>query len=232
MQDQCGNHAGRARVTATGTMERARDAASHAAHTAMDLCRYAAAVADSASAEVGQRIESMAGSLRDKGPHEGMMGTAASTVAKALERGGRCLQGGGLSGIADGLTDLVGRTLTAVGTRIDGDFHHIIKHQLALFKAELLQDLHKARRPLGTLACGVVLLLLGSVLIGFTAVHLLEWAFRPHLELWVCHLVVGSVVAVIGGGLTYYAWPEFRSVTAGQPGQSVERNLERKTEPN
>jgi hypothetical protein len=232
MQEQGGNHADRANATATTAMERAKHAASHAAHTAMDLGRYAAGMADTVSAQIGHRIESMGGSLRGKGPHEGMMGTAACRVANALERGGRYLQEGGLSGVADDLTDLVRRKLTAVETGIDGDFHHIIQQQLALFKAELLQDLHQAKRALGSLACGVALLLLGGVLICFTAVHLLEWAFRPHLELWACYLAVGGVIAVIGGGLTYYAWPGFLSATAGRPGQSVEQNLGRKTKPN
>jgi hypothetical protein len=122
-------------------------------------------------------------------------------------------------------------SLTAVVTGIVGDLQELIKQQLALFKAELKQDLHKTKEASISLVCGAVLLLLGSVLLCFTAVHLLEWAFRPHLELWACYLIVGGVVAAIGGGLTYYAWTGFRSVTAKQSVQSIEENLEWKTKP-
>jgi uncharacterized membrane protein YqjE len=123
-------------------------------------------------------------------------------------------------------------SLTAVVTGIIGDFQELIKQQLALFKAELKQDLRKAREASVSLACGLALLGLGSVLLCFFVVHLLEWAFRPHLELWVCYLIVGAVVAAVGGGLTAYAWGLFRSVTAEQSVQSIEENLEWKTKPN
>jgi uncharacterized membrane protein YqjE len=122
-------------------------------------------------------------------------------------------------------------SLTSVVTGIIGDFQELIKQQLALFKAELKEDLRKTKEASVSLVCGVALLSLGSVLLCFMAVHLLEWAFRPHLELWVCYLIVGSVLAAVGGGLTYFAWTEFRSVTAEQSVQSIEENLEWKTKP-
>jgi hypothetical protein len=197
-QEHGGNLADKAKGPPASTMERARDVASHAAHKAMDLGRYAAGVAGNATAKVGHRIESMGGTLRDSGPHEGMMGTAASTVANALERGGRYLQEEGLSGFADDLTRLIRRKLNAVRSEIHADLHKVIKQQLALLKAELKQDLRRSRGDLVSLVFARNLLILGGVLLCFTAVHLLEWAFRPHLELWACHLIVGSVVAGIG----------------------------------
>ena len=109
MQEQAGTVADKAKEAATSTMERAKDVASHAADKARDLGRSATDMADNATARVGSGIESMGGTLRDKAPHEGMMGTAASKVADTLERGGRYLQEEGLSGIADDLTDLIKR---------------------------------------------------------------------------------------------------------------------------
>jgi hypothetical protein len=197
-QEQEGNVADKAKGTPTSTVERAKDAASHAAHKAKGLGRYAAGMAGNAAAKFGSGIVSMGGTLRDRGPHEGMMGTAASKVANALERGGRYLQEEGLSGIADDLTRLIRRKLTAVRTELHGDLHRVIKQQLGLLKAELKQDLLRSRGELVSLVFGRNLLLLGSVLLCFTAVHLLEWAFRPHLELWACQLIVGSVVAGSG----------------------------------
>jgi hypothetical protein len=54
-------------------------------------------------------MQSLAGTLREKMPHEGMMGTAGSAVADTLERGGRYLQEEGLSGMAEDLTALIRR---------------------------------------------------------------------------------------------------------------------------
>ena len=109
MQEQAGTVADKAKEAATSTMERAKDVASHAADKARDLGRSAADMADTATAKVGSGIESMAGTLRDKGPHEGMMGSTASKVADTLEHGGRYLQEEGLSGIASDVTDLIKR---------------------------------------------------------------------------------------------------------------------------
>jgi len=109
MQEQAGTVADKAKEAATSTMERAKDVASHAADKARDLGRSATDMADNATARVGSGIESMGDTLRDKAPHEGMMGTAASKVADTLERGGRYLQEEGLSGIAGDVTDLIKR---------------------------------------------------------------------------------------------------------------------------
>jgi hypothetical protein len=231
-QGKGGIHADKAKLTATSTMDRANDVRSNAAHKAMDLCRYAAGIVDSATAKIGNGIESMGGTLRDKGPHKGTMGAATSRVANALERGGRYLQEERLSGITDDLTELVRRKLIVAETGIGGDVHLIIKQQLALFRAELKQDLHKTKETLVSLVCGVVLLLLGSALLCLTVVHLLEWAFRPQLELWVCYLIVGSVAVVIGGVLRYYGRTRFRSLIAEESVQYIEEKLELKTKPN
>jgi hypothetical protein len=104
-----GGMADKAKDAATSTMDRAKDMAGQAADKARDLGRSVADSAENATAKVGHGMESMAGTLRDKAPHEGMMGTAAGRVADTLERGGRYLQEEGLSGIAEGVTDLIKR---------------------------------------------------------------------------------------------------------------------------
>jgi hypothetical protein len=109
MQDQGGNLGDKAKDAAGSTMDRAKDMASHAADKARDLGRSASDMAENATSKVGSSIESMGGTLRDKAPHEGMMGTAASKVADSLEKGGRYLQEEGLSGIAGDVTDLIKR---------------------------------------------------------------------------------------------------------------------------
>jgi hypothetical protein len=65
--------------------------------------------ADSAVSSVGSGMQSVADTVRDKGPQSGMLGKAASGVASGLESGGRYLEEQGLSGMADDLTNLIRR---------------------------------------------------------------------------------------------------------------------------
>jgi len=54
-------------------------------------------------------MESLAGTIRQKAPHEGVFGNAASSVADTLEQGGRYIREEGLSGMADDLTNTIRR---------------------------------------------------------------------------------------------------------------------------
>jgi hypothetical protein len=231
-QEQAGNHSDKAQLNGTSTLDRARAVASSAAHKAKGLCRFAAGIAGSATVTIGNGFTSMGGALRQKGPHKGMMGTATSSVANALERGGRYLQEDGLSGLADDLTGVVRGKLTAARTEIREDAHQIVMVQLALLQAELKQGIQEIKWTLVSLVHGLVLLLLGSALFCFTAVHFLEWAFRPYLELWVCGLIVASVVVAIGGVRTFYARNRLRSVIAEKSLQYTHEKCELNTNAN
>jgi hypothetical protein len=48
--------------------------------------------ADRATTAVGSGMESLAGTVRENLPHDGMIGAASSAVADTLEKGGRYLQ--------------------------------------------------------------------------------------------------------------------------------------------
>jgi hypothetical protein len=65
--------------------------------------------ADSAVGSVGSGMQSMAGTIREGGPQSGVLGSASSKVAGALEDAGEYLESHGLSGIADDLTNLIRR---------------------------------------------------------------------------------------------------------------------------
>jgi hypothetical protein len=65
--------------------------------------------ADSATQSVGSGIQSLAGTIRDKGPQSGVLGNATEGLAGGLESTGRYLQQGGLSGMGRDLTDLIRR---------------------------------------------------------------------------------------------------------------------------
>jgi len=122
-------------------------------------------------------------------------------------------------------------TLTSTVSGIISDFQELVKQQLALFKAEVAADLRKTREASVSLVCGAVCLGIGTILLCLMLVHLLTWAFDPHLPLWGSYLIVGGVIAAIGGGLTYNAWTQFHGVTAEQSVKALEENLEWKTKP-
>ena len=94
---------------ATTVAHKAADAGSYVAHQAADAGSYVAHQAENATAAVGGELKSLAGTIRDKGPHDGMLGNASSAVASTLDTCGRELQEHGLSGIADDLTNMVRR---------------------------------------------------------------------------------------------------------------------------
>jgi hypothetical protein len=65
--------------------------------------------ADDAMSSVGQRMSSMAGSLRERAPREGMVGSAASAVADRLDQGGRYLQEHDLGDMTNDLAGVIRR---------------------------------------------------------------------------------------------------------------------------
>jgi hypothetical protein len=76
-----------------------------AAAATSGLAQAAEASTDDALASVGQRMSSVAGSLRQAAPRQGVVGSAAGSVADGLQTGGRYLQEHGVSDISD---DIVG----------------------------------------------------------------------------------------------------------------------------
>jgi ABC-type transporter Mla subunit MlaD len=63
--------------------------------------------ADDAAAGVGTGLKSVAGTIRQQGPHEGMLGQATSSVAGAIESTGQYLSEKQLSGMADDVASMI-----------------------------------------------------------------------------------------------------------------------------
>jgi hypothetical protein len=99
----------KARDVASSVTDKAKDVASSVTHKAGDLGGAAGEKADAAAASLGGTMQSLAGTIREKVPQEGLLGSAAGTVAGGLESGGRYLQEEGLSGMVDDLTELIRR---------------------------------------------------------------------------------------------------------------------------
>jgi hypothetical protein len=96
--------------SAKGHLQQAGSEAKQAAASAASgLTQKAHEKTDDALSSMGQRMTSMAGSLRETAPREGVVGSAAGAVAERLESGGRYLQNHGVSEITDDLTNVVRR---------------------------------------------------------------------------------------------------------------------------
>jgi hypothetical protein len=91
-----------ASAAASGLGQKVQDTASHLAQKAEDRT-------DDALSSVGQRMSSMAGSLRQTAPRSGAVGSAAGAVADRLESGGRYLQEHGVGEITDDIGGLIRR---------------------------------------------------------------------------------------------------------------------------
>jgi len=98
-----------AKDAASGMADRAKDVASAVGQRASDAANYAGQKAEDATAAAGGGLKTLASQVRQNAPHEGMLGSAASGVASALDRTGDYLREQGLSGMAEDLTGLVRR---------------------------------------------------------------------------------------------------------------------------
>jgi cell division septum initiation protein DivIVA len=99
----------KAKDTASSLAGQARDAASSVARTAGNVASSVGERASEAASSVGGGMKSLASTIRDKAPDSGMMGTAASSVADALDSSGRYLQEHGLRDLGGDLANLIRR---------------------------------------------------------------------------------------------------------------------------
>jgi len=97
-----------AREMASNLGQQARDAASTAADKAKEFGKEAGVKADDALHSVGQGMSSLAGTLRQNAP-QGVLGSAAGTVAEQLESGGRYLSEHDMGEIGKDLSNVIRR---------------------------------------------------------------------------------------------------------------------------
>jgi len=97
-----------AQDTASKVTGMARDVASNVGQQTAAAGSFIAHKADDAASTVGGEMKSLAGTIRDKGPHEGMLGNASSAVASTLESAGQELEQG-LGVMVEDVTSLVRR---------------------------------------------------------------------------------------------------------------------------
>ena len=98
-----------AESAASQATEKVQQAVSTAKDKAQEVASSASKRVDEATAALGQGVKSVAGSLRERGPQEGMLGSATGAVADSLESTGRYIQEEGLVGMAEDVTELIRR---------------------------------------------------------------------------------------------------------------------------
>jgi hypothetical protein len=99
----------KAKDIASSAVDSVKDAASSVAHSLGEAGSAVGDKANEATSAVGGGMKSLAGSIRQNTPKEGMLGSASASVADTLESGGRYLQEEGLRGMADDVTNLIRR---------------------------------------------------------------------------------------------------------------------------
>ncbi len=89
--------------------ENVQQTASAAMGKAQEMASSAGRKVDEAATNLGEHVQSAAGALRERGPQEGMLGSATGAIADRLDSAGRYLQEEGLVGMAEDVTELIRR---------------------------------------------------------------------------------------------------------------------------
>jgi ElaB/YqjD/DUF883 family membrane-anchored ribosome-binding protein len=115
-RETVGTAADRAKDVLVHAADKTKDLAGNLAEKAKnvttqaeDVAKNAGRRADDAAAYVGSGIRSAADTVRSKGPHDGLLGSATSATAGALESTGRYLEHEKLSGMLEDMGNLVRR---------------------------------------------------------------------------------------------------------------------------
>jgi hypothetical protein len=95
--------------TMTGVAQMARDAASSVSQAASGAASSVADQAKHAASSVAGGMHSLAGTIREHAPSQGVLGTAAGTVADTLDSSSRYLQEEGLNRLVDDMAGMVRR---------------------------------------------------------------------------------------------------------------------------
>jgi hypothetical protein len=89
--------------------DKAKEMASSAIHAIGEAEATVEKKANEATSAVGGSMKSLAGTIREKAPHQGKLGTASEAVADTLDKGGRYLQEEGLAGMGGEITECIRR---------------------------------------------------------------------------------------------------------------------------
>lgn len=92
---------------ASKVADRARDFTKAVSEKASEVAGAVGQKVEDATANVGSGLKTMADKVREKAPHNGILGSAAGSVADGIERTGDYLREEGLSGMSKDVAALV-----------------------------------------------------------------------------------------------------------------------------
>jgi Putative Actinobacterial Holin-X, holin superfamily III len=90
-------------------------------------------------------------------------------------------------------------SLAQLLTGIVSGAKELLRHELALAKYEIREDLRKTKTAMLSLGIGIGVAALGGLLLILMLVHLLD--ALAGLPLWACYGIVGGLLAIIGAVL-------------------------------
>jgi ElaB/YqjD/DUF883 family membrane-anchored ribosome-binding protein len=97
----------KAQDAATQAGHKAQEMAGNVAHKAQEAASALSDKADETLSRVGDRMSSWGSTIREKAPHEGLVGSAASSVADQLQAGGQYLRQHGLGDMTDDVSNVI-----------------------------------------------------------------------------------------------------------------------------
>lgn len=104
-------------------------------------------------------------------------------------------------------------SVTRLVSGIISDGQELMKQQFALLRAELKEDVRKAREASMMLAFGFTVLFVGCIVLALMLVYLLSWAI-PSLPLWTCFGIVGCLFTLTGAGLCLGGFKRLKSAAS------------------
>lgn len=122
--------------------------------------------------------------------------------------------------MANDLGTSCGPSFSGLVSGIVDDAQELIKQQLTLFRHEIQTDIRKTKEGALSLGLGLGVASLGTILLTFMLVHLLNWSV-PQLPLWACFGIVGGVF-IVGGGLLCYGGKKIFDSFSPLPNESVQ----------
>jgi len=107
LKDKANQAMDKAKDAGTTVMEKASDMASQVGQGARKMAENFGDRAESGVSSVGSGIRNLAGAVRERAPHEGFMGSAASSVADTLDQTGNYLEHHGFGSMGEDVTAMV-----------------------------------------------------------------------------------------------------------------------------
>jgi len=101
--------ADKAKEVASHALEKTKEVASTVGEAVSNAASSAGKTADKLASSAGSSVKHLGESIKEKGPHDGVLGGATRAVGNTLEEGGKYLEQEGLSGMMDDMTELIRR---------------------------------------------------------------------------------------------------------------------------